>query len=387
MLGLPEFASQGILGHAAVPRILRRLALAGTGSFAPRQRRGLVVANLTGYLAAVSSLAYALTYWVEDFSALSAMVYGNLASAAATAATPLFHRFGRAAATLWLALVIFTSVFYFISVLGHDAGIQLNYIGAAAVALVLDQAFLNRLYFISATNIMAIVFVLVWYALQLARQAEERTDALLCNILPATIAERLREKPDAVIAERFEAATVLFADLTGFTTLAARLGPQKIVAMLDDLFSAFDDLAARHGLEKIKTIGDAYMAVAGVPVARPGHAQAVADMALAMLEAAAEVGARHGETLKLHVGIASGPVMAGIIGRTRFSYDVWGDTVNLAARLEAWGRPGTIVASAGVEEILRRSHAFEPLGKAELKGIGEVGMFRLVAAKEGGGSD
>jgi adenylate cyclase len=415
MLGLPEFAAQGILGHAAIPRILRRLALAGTGSFARRQRRGLVVANLTGYLAAVSSLAYALTYWVEDFSALSAMVYGNLASAAATAATPLFHRFGRAAATLWLALVIFTSVFYFISVLGHDAGIQLNYIGAAAVALVilgverlrlaiaivavamglhvaawflypeeaaaviLDQAFLNRLYFISATNIMAIVFVLVWYALQLARQAEERTDALLCNILPATIAERLREKPDAVIAERFEEATVLFADLTGFTTLAARLGPQKIVALLDDLFSAFDDLAARHGVEKIKTIGDAYMAVAGVPVARPGHAQAVADMALAMLGAATEVGERHGERLALHVGIASGPVMAGIIGRTRFSYDVWGDTVNLAARLEAWGGPGTIVASAGVEASLRRSHDFEPLGKADLKGIGKVELFRLVA--------
>ncbi len=417
MAGLPEFAAQGILRHAAIPKILRRLALAGTHRFPLRQRRGLVVANLTGYLAAVSSLAYALTYWAYDFRALSTIVYGNLLSAAATAMTPLLHRLGRIAAALWLALVIFSSIFYFIAVLGHDAGVQLNYIGAAAVTLVilgverlglaiaivvtamglhvtawflypeeaavvpLDPSLLNRLYFISATNIMAIVFVLVWYALVLVRAAEQRSDALLHNILPASIAERLREDPDSVIAERFEEATVLFADLTAFTTLAARLGPRKIVALLNDLFSAFDDLAARYGVEKIKTIGDAYMAVAGVPTPSPGHAEAVVDMALAMPEAAARVGARHGETLTLHIGIATGPVMAGIIGRTRFSYDVWGDTVNLAARLEAWGRAGTILVSGTVAERLAPGHDFAPLGSVDLKGIGQAEIFRLVGRK------
>jgi adenylate cyclase len=219
--------------------------------------------------------------------------------------------------------------------------------------------------------------VIVWYALALAREAERRTDSLLYNILPVSIADRLRETPDEAMAERFEEATVLFADLTSFTTLAARLGPGRIVALLDDLFSAFDELAARHGVEKIKTIGDAYMAVAGVPAPRPDHAAAVADMALAMLGAAAAVGKRHGEALELHVGIASGPVMAGIIGRTRFSYDVWGDTVNLAARLEAWGGAGTIIASRSVAERLAASHEFEPLGSAELKGIGKVHIVRL----------
>jgi adenylate cyclase len=417
MRGLPDLGYTGAFRRLPLPRLVRQLALAGTHRYPPRERRGLVVANLTGYLATLSSLSYAFTYAAEDYAALWTLVWGNVLSAALTATTPLFHRLGRSAAALWLAAVIFTTMFYFISVLGHDSGIQLNYIGAAALALmilgterlklalalaaaavvmhlaawflypeeeaavIVEPAFLSRLYFISATNIMAIVFLLVWYALHLARTAEARTDALLFNILPVTIAERLREAPNEVIAERFEEATVLFADLTGFTGLAARLGPQKIVALLDDLFSAFDALAARHGVEKIKTIGDAYMAAAGVPAPRPGHAAAVADMALGMLGAADEVGKRHGETLRLHVGIASGPVMAGIIGRTRFSYDVWGDTVNLAARLEAWGKPGTIVVNAAVRDALARSHAFEPLGTAELKGIGVMDIFRLVERK------
>jgi len=412
-MGLPDFAPQGILRHIAVPRLVRRMALAGTAGYSTRERRGLVIANLTGYLATVSSLAYALIYALQDFTELSPIVYGNLLSALCTVITPFFHRFGRIAAALWLALVIYTTIFYFISMLGHDAGVQLNYIGAAAVALVIlgverlklaiviaavamalhiaawfmfpeeaagvavDPDFLNQVYLTSATNIMAIVFVIVWYALTLARNAEQRTNNLLYNILPVSIADRLREAPDEAMAERFEAATVLFADLTSFTTLAARLGPRRIVALLDDLFTAFDELAARHGVEKIKTIGDAYMAVAGVPTPRRDHAAAVADMALAMPAAAAAVGNRHGEALELHVGIASGPVMAGIIGRTRFSYDVWGDTVNLAARLEAWGRAGTIIASRSVADRLEATHDFEPMGTAELKGIGEVDILRL----------
>lgn len=416
-MGLPEFAPQGLLRHVAVPRLVRRMALAGTAGYTRKERRGLVVANITGYLATFSSLAYALTYALQDFGELSHIVYGNILSAACTAITPLFHRFGRTAAALWLAFVIYTTIFYFISVLGHDAGVQLNYIGAAAVALVIlgverlklaigiaavamamhitawflfpeeatgvlvEPQFLHQVYLTSATNIMAIVFVVVWYGLALAREAERRTDSLLYNILPVSIADRLRETPDETMAERFEEATVLFADLTSFTTLAARLGPRRIVALLDDLFSAFDELAARHGVEKIKTIGDAYMAVGGVPAPRRDHAAAVADMALAMPDAAAQVGKRHGETLELHVGIASGPVMAGIIGRTRFSYDVWGDTVNLAARLEAWGRAGAIIASSGVAERLTESHEFEPLGSAELKGIGEVDILRLAGRR------
>ncbi len=418
MMGLPEFTPQGILRHAAVPKVLRRFALAGTTGYDRRESRGLVVANVTGYLACISSLCYALTYWLEDPVKLAPVVYGNLALAAATSATPLLHRAGRSASAVWLAVVIFAAIFYFISLLGHDAGVQLNYIGAAALALVilgverlklaivivavaaamhvaawfiypdeaadivLDPAFLNRLYLISAINIMGVIFVLVWYALSLAREAEKRSDALLYNILPSSIADRLRETPEQVIAERFDEATVLFADLTGFTTLAARLGPRRVVALLDDLFSAFDDLAAHHGVEKIKTIGDAYMAVAGVPTPRRDHAAAVADMALAMPAAAAEVGARHGETLAIHVGLATGPVMAGIIGRTRFSYDVWGDTVNLAARLEAWGRPGTIIAGPAVAAALAESHDFESGGSVELKGIGKTKLFRLKAAKQ-----
>ncbi len=391
-----------------LPDFLETMLLAGTAGYPPRQRRGLIVANITGYLAAVSSLTYAVTYAAHDFAALGPLIIGNVISAICTASVPLLHRFGGSAAALWLTAVLFSTMLYFIAYLGRDSGIQLNYIGAAAVtlavlgierlplaiaiavlalvchlagwflfppdqALVLEESwFLDQLYANSAISIMAIIFLIVFYGFRLAYLAEQRMDALLHKMMPAEIVQRLKEKPGETIADSYEEATILFADLKGFTPLSSVLGPARIVRLLDELFSAFDREAVALGMIQIKTIGDAYMAVAGLPVPRPDHAEATIRFACALLEAAKQVGRRHGLDLSMRVGIASGPVMAGVIGEAKVTYDVWGDTVNLAARLESYGEPGRIHVSAATRAALAGSHAFTPPIIVDLKGIGEV---------------
>ncbi len=205
-----------------------------------------------------------------------------------------------------------------------------------------------------------------------------RSDRLLRNVLPGPIADRLMAG-EARIADRFEAATVLFADLVGFTTLAARLTPEALVAALDEVFSAFDDIAARHGLEKIKTIGDAYLVVGGVPTPREDHAVAVAHMALEMraLIAAQRFGAGH--QLELRIGLHSGPLVAGVIGKQKFIYDLWGDTVNTASRMESSGVASAIQVTGDTEALLRGRFTLEPRGKIAVKGKGELDTWMLVA--------
>jgi class 3 adenylate cyclase len=175
------------------------------------------------------------------------------------------------------------------------------------------------------------------------RAEKERSEALLLNILPRTIIERLRQG-ETIIADRVDDATILFADLVDFTSLAARSPPERTVELLGGLFAEFDALAARLGLEKIKTTGDGYMVAGGLPLPepRPDHAAAVAEMALAMREAAATAAAGFGERLQLRIGVHSGALIAGVIGTHKFVYDVWGDTVNTAKRMESYGAPGRI---------------------------------------------
>ncbi len=203
-----------------------------------------------------------------------------------------------------------------------------------------------------------------------------RSDALLANLLPAAIAARLRVRPET-IAESFDDVTVLFADLVGFTPLAARLPPAQLVSTLDAIFTEFDVLADRHGLEKIKTIGDAYMLVAGAPRRRDDHAAAAAEMALAMraaIDAHPEV---DGSRLSVRIGLHSGPVVAGVIGRKRPFYDLWGDTVNLASRMESHSVPGGIQVTEPVYLALRHRYRFEDRGAVTIKGKGEVRTWLL----------
>ena len=201
-----------------------------------------------------------------------------------------------------------------------------------------------------------------------------KSDRLLLNVLPARIAERLREAPGS-LAERFDDATVLFADLVSFTPLSERLGPQRTADTLNELISRFDDLALRFGIEKIKTIGDAYLVVGGVPEAVPDHAARVVRMGLAMVETAAAYGRECGLPLVVRVGVHSGPVVAGVIGRTKFAYDVWGDTVNVASRLESAGLPGEVQASEATVAALGDGFDVCARGALDLKGKGTVLAF------------
>ncbi|HET6751506.1 MAG TPA: adenylate/guanylate cyclase domain-containing protein [Actinomycetes bacterium] len=206
---------------------------------------------------------------------------------------------------------------------------------------------------------------------------QERSERLLLNVLPAPIAARLKQA-DGVIADEFPEVTVWFADIVDFTVRSQASTPEQVVQVLDDLFSAFDELARQRGLEKIKTIGDAYMVVGGLPEPRPDHAEAVAEMALAMREEVASRDDPGGRPLAVRIGIDTGPVVAGVIGRSRFSYDLWGDTVNTASRMESHGVTGCIQVTARTYERLRDDFRFQRRGPIPVKGKGEIVTYFLV---------
>lgn len=205
---------------------------------------------------------------------------------------------------------------------------------------------------------------------ELARE-RERSERLLHVVLPRAIAERLKTGPQS-IADVHASVTVLFADMCGFTELTGRSAPQEIVDLLDEIFGRFDELAATHGVEKIKTIGDAWMAVAGLPEPRADHASAMAALAIDLLEAFAALAERRGLATQLRVGMHSGPVIAGVIGRDRYAYDLWGDTVNLASRMESHGEPGRIHLSDTTAKLLGERFELVDRGEITVKGKGPI---------------
>jgi adenylate cyclase len=223
----------------------------------------------------------------------------------------------------------------------------------------------------------AIVFFLFRYTDLRRRQAQARSDELLSNALPASIAERMKHG-EQHIAEAYPETTILFADLVGFTPWAQRTDPDRVVRVLDDLFSRFDELAAGCGMEKIKTIGDSYMAVAGAPQPNAYHAQAALTLALGILEAVADAHERLDLPLEVRVGLASGPVVAGVIGQQRILFDLWGDTVNIASRMESSGVPGRIQVAASTHALLGDGYSFEARDEVEVKGLGRMTTFLLV---------
>lgn len=210
---------------------------------------------------------------------------------------------------------------------------------------------------------------------------QAKSEQLLLNVLPAPIAERLKGD-EHNIADTFGAVTVMFADIVGFTELSSRISPSELVGVLNDIFSAFDHLADKHGLEKIKTIGDAYMVVGGLPVPHSDHAEAIAEMALDMLQEIRRLSVEHNEAFSIRIGINSGPVIAGVIGLKRFIYDLWGDTVNIASRMESHGMTGCIQVTAATYELLRQKYAFEKRGAIQIKGKGYMTTYLLTGRRE-----
>ncbi|UZQ54649.1 adenylate/guanylate cyclase domain-containing protein [Trichothermofontia sichuanensis B231] len=214
------------------------------------------------------------------------------------------------------------------------------------------------------------------------RLEQEKSERLLLNILPATIVAQLKESPQT-IAQRFEEATILFADLVDFSGLASQMSPTDLVDLLNQIFSTFDQLAEKHGLEKIKTIGDAYMAVGGLPLPQANHTEAVADMALDMQQAIGQFQRTDGQPFHLRIGINTGPVVAGVIGIKKFIYDLWGDAVNVASRMESQGRVNSIQVTQAVYDRLQSTYVFEERGMIQVKGRGDMMTYFLKGKQHG----
>jgi len=208
-------------------------------------------------------------------------------------------------------------------------------------------------------------------------QAEQqKSELLLLNILPKPIVERMKNG-EVSIADSCPDVTVLFADLVDFTTLSAHIGPDQVVYLLNEIFSAFDLLAEKRGLEKIKTIGDAYMVAGGIPVPRPDHAEAIAELALDIQEEIERFNCQYNTSVRIRMGISTGPVIAGVIGRKKFAYDLWGDTIKVASRLASLGEAGSIQVAEGTYERVKNRYQFQEQHTLDIKGRGELVAYWL----------
>ena len=248
--------------------------------------------------------------------------------------------------------------------------------------IILDANILTTFYIIISLTVFILVMLFfalfyreIIYTEKLLQNEYERSENLLLNILPEEVAQRLKNEP-GFIAEQIPSATVLFADIVGFTSITTSVEPGKLVSTLNEIFSRFDKLADKYSLEKIKTIGDAYMTAGGIPKPMENHTEAIANMALAMID---EVNAFEfeGKNLDVRIGFHTGPVIAGVIGARKFSYDIWGEAVNLASRLESHSVTGRIHVSADVYNILKDRYTFEPRGSIPIKGLGNLETYFL----------
>ena len=235
----------------------------------------------------------------------------------------------------------------------------------------------TALFVFNLCGVAAIVtLVLAYFRIQ-RDEAMQRSEGLLLNVLPPEIAERLKRQ-EYPIADRFDDVSVLFADMVGFTERSAAEAPDVTVAVLNEFLSTFDELAQQHGLRPIRTTGDSYLVVGGLPVPRPDHAQAVANMALDMLEGVNRLNQENGWAVGFRIGVNSGPAMAAVVGRHRFTYDIWSDTVNTASRMESSGAPGRIQVTEETYSRLSLTHRFECRGQIDIKGKGPMTTYFLI---------
>ena len=346
----------------------------------------------------------------------------NLATAMVFLATPVLYRFGDVVPALFFVIVAFSSLTFVGSQIGTDSGVQFYYLVSASLAvlvlgmdhlvlagtvvtigiglvtamqfLVPDDTGIQPRWALDAGFIFAtagaclMIFATVWYALREVSRAEaameveyDRSEALLANILPDTVAAKLKDPSHGVIADRYDDASILFADIAGYTERAGEVPPTELVRFLDRLYTTFDRLVDRHELEKIKTTGDAYMVVSGVPTPRADHVEAIAALALDMLRAVADLRDPRGNPVPIRIGIAAGPVVAGVVGARKFFYDVWGDAVNIASRMESTGVEGRIQVPRNVFERLEKDFVLEDRGEVRIKGKGMMRTWFLVGRK------
>ncbi|MFN3008053.1 adenylate/guanylate cyclase domain-containing protein [Mycolicibacterium wolinskyi] len=347
----------------------------------------------------------------------------NLAFATLFVLVPLLYRFGELIAPLTFFAIAYISVTLLCYEIGTGSGLQFYFLVAASlVVLVLGierivlAAFLVAFgvaatialellvpddrglgppwtltvgFIMSTVSAAVMVVATVWYSLREIGRAEEameaeyqRSEKLLANILPATIADRLKDPSRTIIADKYDDASILFADIAGYTKRASDTTPTDLVRFLDRLYTDLDALVDRHGLEKVKTSGDSYMVVAGVPQPRHDHVEALACLALDMAEAVADLKDPHGREVPLRIGLAAGPVVAGVVGARKFFYDVWGDAVNVASRMETTDVEGRIQVPQDVYDRLLPTFLLEERGEVEVKGKGVMRTWYLVGRRD-----
>ena len=383
----------------------------GTERYPPKVARRLRALNITTWCAAALGALFAFSYFIDPTPGVWKVGVTNVFGSLALAMIPFLHRIGPRTAPAAFAAIIYIYIFIVCWQVGTGTGMQMQYLAVAAATILflgtesiglIAVLAVAAVVLIIALEIMvpretglvpsatmfgdfllgvpatcAILFGVVYYAVREAARAEAsaehefaRSEALLKNILPVSIVEELKQSSHATIAQRYDEASVLFADMAGFTARSATVTPEDLVRFLDHVFTTFDHLVERHNLEKIKTTGDSYMVVAGLPTTRPDHALALASFAIEMAKAATAFRDPEGRGVPFRIGIATGPVVAGVVGTRKFFYDVWGDTVNLAARMETTGVPGRIQVTQKTYEQLRTMFVLENRGQIEIKGKG-----------------
>jgi guanylate cyclase len=295
---------------------------------------------------------------------------GIIWSIAAPLCAVMFH--GPARSVRWFAAFLLTLL---------SATILDPWAVAFNKSIVITQKTSPWFFFGHLFGISVIVFTLIQYFVFRLRCEQEKSEQLLLNVLPREIAHRLKGKSD-LIADAFPEASILFADIAGFTQMSSTMAPTTILSMLNIAFSQFDHLAEKFKLEKIKTIGDCYMVVGGIPLPRSDHAHAIADMALEMQTTLKRMNEDNGFRLALRIGINSGPVVAGVIGIKKFIYDLWGDAVNVASRMESSGIPGEIQVTEQTYQLLKNDFTLTRRGEISIKGKGEVTTYFLSGRKE-----
>jgi len=244
----------------------------------------------------------------------------------------------------------------------------------------LSPLLVNFFFVINLIGVGSLVFMMVFYFVGQKNAFQEKSETLLLNILPKEIAAILKNE-SRTIADHYDEASVLFADMVGFTPLSAQLPPVEMVELLNEVFSFFDSLLDKYGVEKIRTIGDSYMVASGVPRGRPDHAQALVCMALDMRNYISAHTFRNGQCVSFRIGINSGSMIAGVIGRRKFVYDVWGDAVNIASRMESHGLGGAVQITQTTYELIKDEFVCEPRGTVNVKGKGEMDVWLVLSAK------
>lgn len=392
--------------------------------YADRVARNRKVINITTMIAAVVTIGFGVMQLVTYHGNTSwRITLINFVAAVIFLAIPFLHRYGVLVAQLTLVLATYAVLSIMTWTVGTGAGLQFYFLVAATVAVLvlgiehlvlacvlvaigaglvitleftvpndtgLGPAWSVPVGFVTSVVTACLIAVTtVWYALREIARAEEameeeydRSESLLANILPSSIATRLKNPATTIIADRYDDASVLFADIAGYTERASQTTPADLVEFLNLLYTEFDRLVERHGLEKVKTSGDCYIVVSGVPEPRNDHLEALACLALSMSDAIAGLKDQVGQAVPVRIGMGVGPVVAGVVGTRRFFYDVWGDAVNVASRMESTSAQGRIQVPQEIYERLKDNFVFEPRGEVEIKGKGTMKTWFLVAQRD-----